>query len=74
MFADKWGYKCQQVNATTWKICNNACGFITPAQAYAYNNGSVVVREAVSKLLRIQVNYSSPAEFGGFLYVILGDL
>ena len=39
---------------------DNKCGFITPAQAHAYNNGSLVLREAVSRLLRIQANYSSP--------------
>ena len=68
MFADKWGYECKEVNASTWKICNNKCGFVTPAQAQAYNNGSIILREAVSKLLRIQANYSSSAEFGGLLY------
>ena len=25
LFADKWGYSCKEVNATTWKICNNKC-------------------------------------------------
>ena len=56
------------MNATTWKICNNKCGYITPAQGQAYNNGSVALRERVSKLMRIQANYSSPADFGGLLY------
>lgn len=68
MFADKWGYQCKEVNSTTWKICNNRCGFVTPQQAHAYNNGSVILREAVSRLLKIQANYSSPAQFGGLLY------
>lgn len=68
MFADKWGYKCSPVNATTWKICNNKCGYVTPEQGQAYNNGSLALREQVSKLMRIQANYSSAAEFGGLLY------
>lgn len=49
-------------------VADNKCGFVTPAQAHAYNNGSIVLREAVSKLLRIEANYSSPADFGGLLY------
>ena len=44
------------------------CGFITPTQAQAYNNGSIALRESVSELLRINANYSSPADFGGMLY------
>jgi len=33
IFADKWGGGCSKVNETTWKICNNKCGHVTPAQA-----------------------------------------
>ena len=68
LFADKWGYPCKEVNASTWKICNNKCGYVTPAQGQAYNNGSIALREAVSKVLKIKANYSSSAEFGGLLY------
>eukprot|EP00928_Gymnodinium_smaydae_P083557 TRINITY_DN66800_c0_g1_i1.p2 TRINITY_DN66800_c0_g1~~TRINITY_DN66800_c0_g1_i1.p2 ORF type:complete len:261 (-),score=33.93 TRINITY_DN66800_c0_g1_i1:701-1384(-) len=35
MFFDKWGTSCQEVNSTTWKICNNRCGYVTPAVAKA---------------------------------------
>ena len=66
LFSDKWGYSCSQVNASTWKICNNRCGFVTPAQAAAYNAGAEEVREQISKLLR--VNSSTAETFGGFLY------
>jgi hypothetical protein len=47
MFADKWAYHATEVNATTWKVCNNRCGYITPAQAAAYNAGALTVREQV---------------------------
>ena len=58
---------CSQVNATTWKVCNNRCGYVTPAQAAAYNAGAAEVRERISALLH--VNSSTPESFGGFLYV-----
>jgi hypothetical protein len=32
---------CSQVNATTWKVCNNRCGYVTPTQAAAYNAGAI---------------------------------
>ena len=63
MFADKWNFQASQVNATTWKICNNRCGFITPAQAAAYNAGATQVREQVSQLMT--VNATEPR---GLLY------
>ena len=66
IFADKWGYKCSQVNATTWKICNNRCGFVTPQQAASYNAGGMLVREQVSALFH--VNDSTPEGFAGLLY------
>jgi hypothetical protein len=66
IFADKWGYKCKEENATAWKICNNRCGYVTPEQGQAYNNGSVTIREQVSALFH--TNSTSPATFGGLLY------
>ena len=66
LFSDKWSYRCSQVNASTWKICNNRCGYVTPAQAAAYNAGAEEVREQISKLLA--VNSTEPDTFHGFLY------
>eukprot|EP01048_Picozoa_sp_COSAG05_P019260 COSAG05_NODE_2969_length_2456_cov_1.963089_2_plen_359_part_00 len=66
IFADKWGGGASRVNATTWKICNNRCGFINNSQAAAYNAGAILVREQISALMHM--NASSPAEFGGLLY------
>lgn len=66
LFSDKWSYRCSQVNESTWKICNNRCGYVTPAQAAAYNAGAEQVREQISTLLN--VNASTPSGFHGFLY------
>eukprot|EP01052_Picozoa_sp_SAG31_P004614 SAG31_NODE_192_length_20788_cov_8.938083_16_plen_280_part_00 len=66
IFSDKWNYRCTQVNDTTYKVCNNRCGYVTPAQAAAYNNGAAGVREQISVLL--QANSTSPETFNGFLY------
>lgn len=44
LFSDKWNYRCSQVNESAWKICNNRCGYVTPAQAAAYNAGAEQVR------------------------------
>ena len=66
LFSDKWSYRCSQVNSSTWKICNNRCGYVTPAQAAAYNAGAEEVREQISKLLA--VNSTEPDGFHGFLY------
>jgi hypothetical protein len=60
------GYGFAQVNSTTWKICNNRCGYVTPAQAAAYNAGVDSVQAEVSALLH--VNATSDADFGGLLY------
>ena len=59
IFADKWGGGASRVNATTWKICNNRCGFINNSQAAAYNAGAVTVREQISALMHM--NASSAA-------------
>jgi hypothetical protein len=66
MFADKWGGGCSQVNSTTWKICNNRCGYVTPSQAAAYNAGAISVREEISALMRM--NATTAENFGGLLY------
>jgi hypothetical protein len=66
MFADKWSYQASQVNETTWKICNNRCGFISPAQAAAYNAGAIKVREQISALMHM--NSTTAGDFGGLLY------